>query len=794
MAELRIPVATYRLQFNRHFNFRDACALVSYLSRLGVSDLYTSPILKAHKGSLHGYDMVDPSNINPELGSEAGFDALVSKLKDHEMGLMLDIVPNHMAASLENPWWRDVAEKGTDSPYARYFDMDWLAFGNDKSKHTGHRRFFDIGDLVGIRVEDYPVFEAVHSLVLRLASEHKITGLRIDHIDGLYDPLEYLLRLQQKIAQQAGNNKEGASFYVVVEKILSGDEALPEEWSVFGTTGYDFINMENAIFVDNDGAQALNEIYSRFTGLEAAFSDVVYEKKKQVIAELFPEEIKALGQYLNHLARQDRDTAGLSSEILSTALTEVTACLPVYRTYTRNPEVSSRDRLYLENAVTEAKQRNPNIDSNAITFIRRMLTLDFPDYLTSEQKDTRLRFIMKWQQLTGAIMAKGFEDTALYCYNRLLSLNEVGGRPDSPGLSVNDFHRRNLARLERWPHTLNATSTHDTKRSEDVRARINVLSEIPEEWERRLIQWSNWNLPQKTKVKGLDMPEPNTEIFLYQTLVGAWPLYQEEVSGFRERLKAYMIKAVREAKVHTSWLSTDSEYEAALMAFVDSILESSGQNSFLEDFLRFEKKIAYYGALNSLSQVLLKITSPGVPDFYQGTELWDFSLVDPDNRRPVDFQKRVKLLEDLNQQEAQGQDLLAKRILKLWQDGRIKLYVTCKALELRRADQDIFQDGSYVPLQAEGQRQEHVCAFTRNKGDKWTLTVVPRFMTGLVNVDTFPCGHQVWEDSILVLPEDAPRYWLNAFTGESLKVSEKQKGLPLAEVFCTFPVSLLRNI
>ncbi|MFC1939464.1 malto-oligosyltrehalose synthase [Chloroflexota bacterium] len=795
MLKLRIPVATYRLQFNQQFCFRDAGELVSYLYWLGISDLYASPILKARKGSLHGYDVVDPSSLNPELGSEADFEALTREIKRYGMGLLLDIVPNHMAASPENPWWQDVIEKDADSPYASYFDMDWLAFNKEEVvKQTGHRRFFDIGDLVGIRVEDYSVFEAVHSLTFRLANEGKITGLRIDHIDGLYDPLEYLLRLQHCLASQADEANNSTRFYVVVEKIFSGNETLPEEWPVFGTTGYDFTNMINALFVDSKGAKSLDDIYSRFTGLEVAFGNVIYEKQKLVIEQLFAGEMLALGQYLGQLAQQDRHTVNLSPEELTRSLIEVTACLPVYRTYTRNLSVSPRDKLYLENAVDEAKQRNTKMDSEAINFLRRVLTLDFPHYLTSEQKDSWLRFVLKWQQLTGAIMAKGFEDTALYCYNRLLSLNEVGGQPDSLGLSVDEFHHCNLARLEHWPHTLNATSTHDTKRSEDVRARINALSEIPEEWERRLNQWTEWNLPKKTRVKGLDVPEPNTEIFLYQMLIGAWPLCQEEAADFKERLKGYMLKAVREAKVYTNWLSPDSDYEAAIIGFVDYILESSKQNYFLEDFLRFEKQIACYGALNSLSQVLLKITSPGVPDFYQGTELWDFSLVDPDNRRPVDFRKRVKLLDDLIQQELQGQNLLVKRILKSWQDGRVKLYVTYKALDIWRADKDVFQDGSYAPLQVEGQREEHVCAFARNKWDKWALIVVPRLLSKLVDIGTFSVGQQVWGNDILLLPEDAPQDWLNVFTGEKLKVSDRRKGLSLSEIFHIFPVSLLRNI
>lgn len=794
MCNLRIPVATYRLQFNPQFCFTDACELVSYLYWLGISDLYASPVLKARSGSLHGYDVVDPSRLNPELGSEEDFEALTCEIKRYGMGLLLDIVPNHMAASPENPWWQDVIEKDADSPYASHFDLDWLAFGKERVKHKGHRRFFDIGDLVGIRVEDYSVFEAVHSLIFRLASDGKITGLRIDHIDGLYDPLGYLLRLQHCLVQQANEAQTGARGYVVVEKILSGNETLPREWPVFGTTGYDFTNTINALFIDSMGAETLSEIYYRFTGLEAVFGNVIHEKKKLVMKQLFAGEMRALGQYLRYLAQHDRDTVNLSSKELTEALIEVTACLPIYRTYTRNMSVPAGSKLYLENSVDEVKRHKPKLDSNAINFLQRILTLDFPHYLSSEHKTEWFSFVLRWQQLTGAIMAKGFEDTALYCYNRLLSLNEVGGQPDSMGLCVDDFHKLNLARLEHWPHTLNATSTHDTKRSEDVRARMNVLSEIPEEWERRLNRWSKWNLSKKTKIKGLDVPEPNTEMFLYQTLIGAWPLYQEEAGNFEERLKAYMLKAVREAKVYTNWISPDSDYEGALITFVDSILESSKQNHFLEDFLRFEKQIAYYGTLNSLSQVLLKISSPGVPDFYQGTELWNFSLVDPDNRRPVDFRKRVKFLDDLIQQESQEQNLLVKQILKSWQDGRIKLYVTYKALDIRRANKDVFQEGSYVPLPVEGQRQEHVCAFARNKGNKWVLTVVPRLMTRLVRVNIFPCGQEVWENDILLLPEEAPQDWLNVFTGEKLGVLKRRKGLSLAEIFHIFPVSLLSNV
>jgi (1->4)-alpha-D-glucan 1-alpha-D-glucosylmutase len=792
MSHLRIPVATYRLQFNQQFRFKDAGELVSYLYRLGISDLYTSPILKTRTGSSHGYDVTDPTCLNPELGTGEDLDALDRELKRYGMGLLLDIVPNHMAASPENPWWQDVLEKGNNSCYADYFDLNWLDSGKDKRKQTGYRRFFDIGDLIGIRVEDPRVFEAAHSLILKLIAEGKITGLRIDHIDGLYDPLEYLLRLQRHLTQPGEADKE-SGFYVVVEKILSGDETLPEEWPVSGTTGYDFTNTVNALFLDGVGAKSLDRICSHFVGEASPFSEVVYDKKKQVMAELFPEEMKALGQYLGQLLQRDRNSLVPSPEELTGVLIEVTAGLPVYRTYTRAWELSARDRLCLERAFNEAERLGNQPNAAALNSLRQVLLLDAPTTLPPEQREARLEFVLKWQQLTGAIMAKGFEDTALYSYNRLISLNEVGGNPASAGVSVDEFHHLNRTRRQRWPHTLNASSTHDTKRSEDVRARINVLSEIPEEWEGKLAEWSHWNQPKKSRLNGLYIPEPNTEMLIYQTLIGAWPIHQEELPDFKERLKAYMIKAVREAKVHTRWLSPNEDYEAALIEFMDSILESSENNPFMEDLLRFEKKTAFYGALNSLAQVLLKITSPGLPDFYQGTELWDFSLVDPDNRRLVSFPKRAEFLDELIQKEVQGQQSLVKRISTSWQDGRVKLYVTHKALDTRRRDRDVFQEGNYMPLCVEGKGPEHICAFARNKGGKWAITVVPRLLVKLVDAGTFPCGQPVWGNDILILPEDTPPYWLNIFTGERLGVSGGRKALSLAEILRIFPVALLRN-
>lgn len=948
MFDRRLPVATYRVQLNRQFRFEDARKLVPYLHQLGISDLYASPILKARRGSTHGYDVVDPSRLNPELGGEADFDALARELKEQDMGLILDIVPNHMAASPENPWWLDLLENGLCSPCATFFDIDWaaaenrvilpilgspyrqaledgqftltldearlfvqyrdyklpldiksyflilshrwdtleetlssshsdlelvlrlvdtlkhlpsraslallqaseyyherqsvkeafrliidgspevkalllgnialfngcrgrpesfelmhnlleqqayqLSFWQTALEHLNYRRFFDISDLIGLRVEESDVFKASHALILRLVKEGRVTGLRIDHIDGLCDPMQYLSCLQQHIAPEVGEADGLRRFYIVVEKILARDEALPPDWPVSGTTGYNFANTLNALFVDGKRAGALDEIYYRFTGSQTAFSDVVYEKKKQVIAELFPSEIQALGRHLASLTFQEKGTVKLSIEELTEALGEITACLPVYRTYTRTLEVSPRDQRYLKQAIAEAKRRHQSIDTTTINFLKRILTLDFPHHVTAEEKESWLHFVLRWQQLTGAIMAKGFEDTALYGYSRLLSLNEVGGDPSSSGLSVDDFHRLNLKRLKHWPYTMNATSTHDTKRGQDARARINVLSEIPEEWETHLSRWHRWNEAQKTRVNGILVPEPNTEMLLYQTLVGAWPLYEEEVPEFGERLKAYLVKAAREAKVHTNWLSPNLDYESALVMFLESILENPKKNKFLRDFLPFAQKIAYYGMLNSLAQVLLKTTCPGVPDFYQGAELWDFSLVDPDNRRPVDFKKRKKLLDELIREKTSGSATLVADLQENWRDGRLKMYLTCKALNARGSYKDVFRDGQYLPLKFTGCKEGHVVSFARHKEGIWVLVAAPRLLTSLVAPRTFLLGKQVWGDDRLLLPDEAPENWRNLLTGQRLKVSATGKrGLPLSNMLSIFPVALLAN-
>ena len=948
MPTLRIPLATYRLQFNAQFRFEHARALVDYFDQLGITDIYSSPLLQARRGSLHGYDVTDPSHINSELGSEQELEAWTADLQKHQMGLLLDIVPNHMAAASENPWWMDVLEDGPGSAYASFFDIDWhpprmnlqnkvllpilgrpyaqtlenqeltllfeqggffiqlfdaklpvapktyllvLQHQIDKLQHKlgpdhpafrelggicaaattlpervalstemagqrrmqreglkerlwklyqgspevrtfldenvrifngrkrdpasfvlldrlladqayvlsywlsandeiNYRRFFTINNLVGVRVEDPFVFEATHAVVLRLIERGLVTGLRIDHVDGLRDPHGYLRRLQERAG---GSTVNGAHppFYVLVEKILVRGEVLPPEWPICGATGYASLNALNGLFLDREGCKNLHQIYEAFIGAKVRYEDLVYEKKKEVMESLLAVEMRSLGHYLVVLAEQDRYARDLPRRELASALTETTACFPVYRTYIRSFSLSPDERQYVEKAIESARRRNPRLDSQCFDFVRDVLLLQERGHVTPEQREARLAFIMRWQQFTGPIMAKGLEDSALYVYYPLSSLNEVGGAPDSTGVPVEEFNAFCRNR-QKHGHTLNATSTHDTKRAEDVRARINVLSEVPAAWDKRLQQWARWNLPKKKVVNGQSVPDPNEEVLLYQTMLGAWPLEQGDVSGFRKRLQDYMVKAVREAMVHTNWAHPNVRYEQALAHFVKSITQKSEDNEFLADFLHLQGEVAYYGALNSLAQTLLKITIPGVPDFYQGSELWDFRLVDPDNRGPVDFEQRVRLLAEIQQQEEKrGRLDLIQDLLNHWQDGRIKLFLTSRALNFRRAHGALFLEGTYQPLQATGAKKENVFAFIRQKEDAGVVAAVPRLVTKLGPAGQPP--ESVWGASALILPRGAPSDWANVLTGEKLKARASKPGgsLPLAEVFGKFPVALL---
>jgi (1->4)-alpha-D-glucan 1-alpha-D-glucosylmutase len=952
MPTLRIPAATYRLQFSGQFRFEQARALAGYFDELGVTDIYASPLLQARRGSLHGYDVTNPSHLNADIGTEQEFEALTTELQQHHMGLLLDIVPNHMVAGSENPWWMDVLEDGPGSAYAAFFDIDWhpprtmtrnkvllpilgrpyagalenqelklmleqagffiyyfdtklpvapksyllvlqhridelrdklgddhpafrelrgilaavtslperstlstemagerrlqreaikervwnlhqnspevrafldenvrvfngrkrepasfvfldrllaeqaylLSYWLSANDEINYRRFFTITDLVGVRVEDPFVFEATHAVVLRLIEKGLVTGLRIDHVDGLRDPLGYLRRLQERVAGSVTINHH-PPFCVLVEKILARGEVLPLEWPICGATGYAFLNAVNELFLDPDGCPKLQQTYQSFTGARISYEDLVYEKKKEVMARLLRVEMRSLGHYLALLAERDRYARDLPRTDLAHALAETTACLPVYRTYVRGFPIRSEERRpYIVKALEAARRRNSRLGSECFDFVSDVLLLHERPHVLPEQREARLAFVMRWQQFTGPITAKAVEDSALYMYNRLISLNEVGGDPSSSGLAVETFHEFFRKRQKHNRHTLSATSTHDTKRAEDVRARINTLSELPALWEEKLHQWAHWNKPKKKLVNKRPVPDPNEEILLYQTMLGAWPLEKNGVPAFRKRLQDYMVKATREAMVHTKWTRPNVRHERALLQFVKSITRESADNAFLNDFLRVCADLAFYGAINSLAQLVLKITGPGVPDFFQGSELWDLRLVDPDNRGPIDFEKRVSLLAELKRQEERDRSALIAGLLSHWQDGRVKLYVTSRALTFRRAQKELFLDGSYLPLQAIGPHQENVFAFMRHSKDAWAVTAVPRLATKLVPAGRFPTGEKVWANNLLRLVERAPVNWVNVMTGESLQSRAAAHGreLSLGEVLGKFPVALLR--
>ena len=968
---LRIPLSTYRVQFNAHFRFSDAGAIVPYLQRLGIGDIYASPYFKARAGSLHGYDILDQNSLNPEIGSEDEYEALVGELQRCDMGQILDIVPNHMCIEGQgNALWMDVLENGPSATSAGFFDIDWhpvkkelenkilipilgeqygsalengdlrLAFeegsffvyyhdhklpiipktysniltlgiedlqrelGNTEpglqelmsivtslkhlpptteenperiveryrekevvkrrlwelyqnasrirafidgnvtvfngtkgdpgsfdlldallreqvyrishwhvaTEEINYRRFFDINSLGALRVEDPAVFAETHRLVFALVAAGKVSGLRIDHADGLRDPEEYFRRLQSAcyLRMHGGSSEEARQpadptykpFFIIGEKILLKAEKVPESWQVFGTTGYDFAIQVNGLFVDTAHAKLFEKLYTHFLQHPIDFQDVVCENKKLVMHVAMSSEINTLGHYLNRISEQNRHTRDFTLYSLIKSIVEVIANFQVYRTYTNSFEVSERDRQYIESAVGRAKRQNPAISTSVFDFIRDVLLLRFPDTMNEEQKPAWLDFVKRFQQITGPVMAKGVEDTAFYVYNRLVSLNEVGGSPERFGISLETFHGQNIERCKSRPLAMLATSTHDTKRSEDVRARINVLSEIPELWRKGLSRWNRQNRKFKTLVDGKPAPNRNEEYLLYQTLVGTWPFCSpddDEFTAFPPRIREYMLKAIREAKVNTSWISPNKPHEDAVMHFIDKVLKTAKHNNFIYDFGIFQRLTAACGIFNSLSQTLLKITSPGIPDFYQGNELWDFSLVDPDNRRPVDYRLRKNLLDDLTRMESTAGPLeTAREVVASRNDGRIKLHLTYKTLNFRRENRMVFECGSYQPLTVEGDCREHICAFERSFNGSSVLVVVPRFCSRLIgDSGGLPLGPEVWRDTRIIqaLGTDATCY-RNVFTGEILNIEQHQDQptLALCDILSIYPVALLEPL
>jgi (1->4)-alpha-D-glucan 1-alpha-D-glucosylmutase len=737
-----------------------------------------------------------------------------------------------------------------------------LSYWRVAAEEINYRRFFDVNDLAAIRMDRAEVFEATHKLVLRLLAEGKISGLRIDHPDGLWDPAGYFRRLQESYLEaiderrktedeSSANGTENnalatksdpSSFllhprsarplYIVAEKILARGERLPEDWAVHGTSGYDYLNALNGIFVDGSTEKRFSEIYADFIGTRLRFDDLVYATRKQIMQVSMASEVNVLAYQLNRVSEHNRYYRDFTLYSLREALRELIACFPVYRTYiiATTEQVEDRDRIVIETAVNRARSRNPTIDPSIYDFLREILLLRYPDTLDPEAREEQRTFVMKFQQLTGPVMAKGMEDTAFYIYNRLTSLNEVGGEPQRFGTTVAAFHRQNQERLRDWPAAMLATSTHDTKRSEDVRARISVLSELPEQWRKALTRWSRWNRRKKIDVDGKPAPHRNEEYLLYQTLLGAWPfgtttdhrppttdetsvpsVVGGQSSNFVERIQDYMVKAIREAKVNTSWLNPNTTYDEAVRAFVAAVLEDVPSNRFLADFRSLQVTVAHFGAFNALSQTLLKLTSPGVPDIYQGSEIWDFSLVDPDNRRPVDYDLRAWWLGELVDIDG-DRAKLARALVDTKADGRIKLYLTHRALRFRRDHAELFRAGSYIPLEATGDAGEHIVAFARALTapspasgardaavpGREALIVAPRLLAKrLREIEALPLGIAAWGDALLALPNATPgQRYRDIFTDCTQLVIERDgvTGLPLAELLEHFPVALLERV
>jgi len=921
------PSSTYRLQFHAGFTFQDAAQLVRYLHELGISHIYTSPYLRARSGSTHGYDVADPNALNPELGSQEDYDALVAELQRFGMGQLVDVVPNHMGiGDPGNFRWLDVLENGPASIYARFFDINWrqlkvvvptlgdqygkvlengelrveyrdgafaiayyehgfpvapdsyprllqdcldrlqselgrrhenvqelasiltaihhlpprrfldapaieernrekqiikrrlrrlhdgwsefravledvlrevngepgraesfdrldallddqsyrLAFWRVAAEEINYRRFFDITELAAVRMEDPQVFQDTHRLLLRLIGEGKIHGLRIDHPDGLRDPAAYFRQLN-------ANAPDG--FYVVVEKILLDDEPLRADWPVAGTTGYDFLNLLNGIFVARHNARFFDTIYFRFLRQGSQrFDDLANSTKKMVMLISLASEVNELAYMLKDIASSDRRHRDFTLNSLTFVIREVIAALDEYRTYIdpQTGAVSEADRRAIEDAVIEAKRRNPRTDPSIFDFVGE--TLLHPN------ADDRLSFVARFQQTTGPVMAKGAEDTAFYQFNRLISLNDVGGDPDVFGRSLSSFHRENIRRNLAWPASMLAASTHDTKRSEDVRARINVLSELPRDWRAALTRWSRLNGRKKVVVEGRATPDRNEEYLVYQSLLGAWP-FEGLDDEFRRRIDEYILKALKEAKVHTSWISPNTAYEDGVRQFVRAILDDTEPNPFLDDFVALQQKVAFFGIFNSLSQTVLRLGSPGVADVYQGTELWDFSLVDPDNRRPVDFALRSRLLSSLA-------DSTTHALMQSRENGRIKLFVAHKLLCLRRERPNLFVGASYVPLRGMGRKvtSQHVAAFARVSNGQSLIIAAPVLIATLMRGALAPpIGADVWRDDWLPVPAEAGRAYRDLFSSQVLKteVIDGRAGFRLREVFGQLPVAAL---
>ncbi len=890
-------IATYRLQLRSDFTFAHAAAAIPYLRRLGISHVYLSPIWQSVPGSQHGYDVTDHSKINEDLGGLAGLYDLARVARDHDMELILDIVPNHVGIA-SHPWWRDVLRYGASSRFAPYFDIDWegqpqlttgvlvypvlgqpfgraleageftLAFDGAElvvqyydrtfpiapaqylkvlglppvslpaevthelvaslegmtsaapdaanillerfgallnnhpevrewvdqrlESYTGtpgrpssfdaldsvlsaqhyrlanwrvsaeeinYRRFFDINELAAIRVEHEPAFAATHELIAQLIEGGVATGLRVDHVDGLYDPGGYLQSIR---ALWSGDRTPG----IWVEKILAAGELLPESWPVAGTTGYDFLAIADGLLIDSSARQAFTVIYDDFIGQRTRFSDIAFAARRRIAGRAFAGEVNVLALQLYRLARERRAARDNTLGALRDAIASLLSAMPVYRTYLQNDAPMDRDRELITAARVEALRRDANLSEDAMDFLVQVLLLE-QGADDAQERERWVHFRRRFQQLSGPVMAKGVEDTSFFRYHRLLACNEVGADPDHFGVAPEEAHRAFADRAANWPLALSATTTHDTKRSEDARMRLAALSGEPRAWHREVRAWARMNHRHLQQSEAGPIPDANTEYYIYQTLVASWEGLHSQ--SYRSRITEHMTKALREAKLATSWTRVDEEYEATVLAFVDAVLDRRKSRRFLQRLDQFVKTLEPAAAVSSLALVALKCTLPGVPDFYQGSESALHALTDPDNRRAVDFPLAERRLSATT--ESSPPDPLA---------AGAKTWLTTRLLQLRRAFPSLFQSRSYLPLETTGTNANHVFAFAREDGDAAVIVLVPRALGRLMGTGFSPAA---WADTAVDLPAGIWRDFLcgGQFAGSVL----------VRDLFGEFPIAVL---
>jgi (1->4)-alpha-D-glucan 1-alpha-D-glucosylmutase len=961
---IKIPNSTYRLQFNSEFNFNKAKEIIPYLKQLGISHIYASPLQSPRKGSLHGYDIVDHSSINQEAGTIEEFNSFVDTLHYYEMGLILDIVPNHMGIGKENKWWMDVLENGQSSEYAHYFDIDWnpvkrelndkilipvlgdyygnivtsgqlnfkfseetgklsinyyehefplnpssypailehrldvlktrlgslnkdfleylsiitvfknlpkhisieyekrterireknitferlsklcsrnyiikgfideniadfqcskdnpvsiervhslleeqvyrLAFWRVSSEEINYRRFFDINDLAAVCVEKPDVFTNINSFIINLIENKKIDGLRLDHTDGLLDPVNFYKKLQFEIAKKMRIDfdineenllsSEKLPFYIIAEKILALFEKLTPNRAIHGTVGYDFLNLVNGLFINSKNKSQITNIYHKFIGKELNIEEMVIECKKLIMNTSLTAEINVLSNHLNQISESYLYLRDYTLNSIKNALIEIISCFPVYRTYITKDEKSDTSKDHIKLSISLAKKSSLRTDTSIFDFIEKFLLLEYEPDIESEKYQNILKFALKFQQYTGPLMAKGFEDTFFYRYNRLIALNEVGGESDKFGSSKEEFHQANLDKMNTTPHSMLTTSTHDTKRSEDVRTRICVISEIPDEWQKAIEKWSSINFTSDSAVT----IDKNDEYLIYQILIGIWPMEELTSKNCRDlinRIENYILKAAREAKVHTSWININSEYEDALCNFIKKILNYPDNHSFWKEFFPIQKKIATAGYLNSISQCVLKLSSPGVPDIYQGNEIFQFNLVDPDNRMAVDYSFAISLLKKiqpvLNFDPLINDLNIFNEILMPFESGALKLFFTATTLNFRNKNSDLFRLGKYIPVEVIGEKAENIVSFARLHNDQAMITVTPRLICNLISFDNpLQIKKEILGNTKIIIPEEIRDFsWEDIYTKENKKT--KNNKILVSEIFKILPSSIL---